>query len=248
MKLVILTSDKYHPALRICLHQLHKHWPEHPPATVAGFRRPDFALPVGVSFVSIGAAKEYPARKWSDALIEVLQFLQYDDQILLLLEDYWLARRVHNDTILLCAEYMQLRPDALRLDLTTDRLNSSPPPFDIGPYHWLDLVQSRGDSAYRFSLQAGIWNRKMLLRYLIPGETPWELELNGTHRLNGNDPIVPVLGTRQAPLRYVIGVNKGVYSLEGAWQVPPMKFTKEDLDELDRLDLIPPELFRESSG
>jgi hypothetical protein len=59
------------------------------------------------------------------------------------------------------------------------------------------------------SMMAGIWNREQLLKVLVPGETPWEVELEGTPRVRELKDEMIVLGTRQWPLRHTLALRGG---------------------------------------
>lgn len=202
--IVTLVSDKYLWALRPFAHQFNKYWSKDLEVKIVGFSLPPFSLPENFSFVSLGKMEDYPAEKWSDALIKFLTSEFLSPHFILMLEDYWLARPVDTRAIDLLGEYMSSHPEVLRVDITADRLYAGGME-DYGYCEYLDLIRSSPQSQYHMSLQAGIWNRDLMLRYLRRGENPWEFELNGTSRLSG-DPQVLVLGTRQRPVRYAIAL------------------------------------------
>lgn len=64
------------------------------------------------------------------------------------------------------------------------------------------------NSQYLVSHQSSIWNREFLISTLIPWETPWQHELNGTDRLrNRNVPLHAYCG--YPPIIYQETVNHG---------------------------------------
>ena len=77
-----------------------------------------------------------------------------------------------------------------------------------------------------------MWNKAHLLSLIEPGESPWQTEIHATQRMNAL-PNLRVLGTRQAPVRHLIAINKGELDLYGAWQFP-----KAMLSDADRTRLI----------
>jgi hypothetical protein len=86
----------------------------------------------------------------------------------------------------------------------------------------------------------GLWNRKLLLDFLIPDESPWDMELTGTNRLSKRKDEVLVLGTKSwtdnprfCPIRHTLAHRSGdprEYKLE--------ELSDADIDELNRLGYI----------
>ena len=88
---------------------------------------------------------------------------------------------------------------------------------------YLDLIRSDPASPYHMSLMCGLWNRELLLRFLIPGESPWQVELEGTPRVAKAANDVLVLGTRNMPLRHILAHRRG----------NPEELLLDDLDSAD---------------
>lgn len=192
-------------------------------------------LPPKTSFYSIGAPEDYPADRWSDALIEYLKRLTVP-VVVLMLEDYWLMRQVNTTVLNDCMEYALNNIDrVLRIDLTSDRVEGGRPTVELDSFGVTDFVMSSTVADYNISLQAAIWNREKLLQILEPGESPWQFELLGTQRLNERlmrgEPFA-VLGTRQWPVRYTGVMVRGKFDLDGAWQYPPRQFSFADVVDL----------------
>ena len=140
-----------------------------------------------------------------------------------MLEDYWITRKVDNTGIDTLADYQRNHTDILRVDLTDDRQYAGDR-FDIGAWGHYDMLETPSDSPYQVSLQAGIWNRRLLLKLIRPELSPWEVELYLSPALhervtlkNVND--MRVVGTRQRPIRYINAFKGGdsseVLNLEG---------------------------------
>jgi hypothetical protein len=181
------------------------------PVLVAGFTPPDFHLPDNFSFMSLGRFEDYPVNRWSDALIELLNRIS-DESLIIMLEDYWITRPVNVEAVRMCYDYAVQFKNVLRVDLTTDRLFSFGPryPQDIPDYGYcgyLDLVKTENID-YQMSMMTAVWRRDNLLRCLIPGETPWEVEIAGTARVNAMTDLL-VLGTREWPIRHILGYRNG---------------------------------------
>lgn len=229
MQAVVLVSDPNRWALDPFVYLSRKYW-RRQTFIVAGFAEPLRPLPPGWDFLSLGDFADYPAHRWSDALLKLLLEVSAP-RLLLMLEDYWLTRQVDAEAIGLLDEWLEDQPDVLRVDLTTDRLYSTPGPSDLGPLDRLDLIEGHPQAAYHMSLQAGLWRRELLASVIVPGETPWEVELIGTARASR----LRVVGTRQAPMQYLIGIRKGKASLDGSWQYPPRQLLRDDAMALRRM-------------
>lgn len=223
MQTIIITSDKTSWALRPQLWLLKKYWPQHPDILIGGYTPPAFDLPLGVTFYSIGKFEDYPVTRWTDGLIKSLNFVE-DDVVLFLMDDYWPFRDIDNRGMAQIANYMHLHSDVARFDVCTDRLYAQGI-TDYGRLAHLDVIKSDPRSPYHFSYQASMWQRKALLDLLVPGETPWQSEMNGDKRMND----ALVLGTRQAPLRYTIAVQQGKFTPDGGYQTPTARMNDSDL-------------------
>lgn len=232
MRVFVLTSDKYLQALKPFAWLFNKYWGEDQKVVVAGFAAPDFTLPANFAFHSIGSQTDYPVGKWSNALIALLGDY-HDDVFCLMLEDYWLSRPVNRQAVAMLADYMRQFQYVLKVDLMTDRLYAYGM-SDYGNCGYLDLIRSDPASQYHMSLMTGLWRRDQLLRFLVPDESPWDVELKGTPRVAAAASDVLVIGTRQAPVRNILAHRRGNPNellLDG--------LTQSDIEELTRLDLLP---------
>lgn len=223
----IFTADHRHDVLRAMLYLYSKYW--NWPATVYGFKPPAYALEDNISFTSLGDMADYPAEKWSDAVIKALEPIKAE-QIIILLEDYWLTRPVDVLAINALAGYMRKHQDIARGDLTTDRLYAGWLK-EVEPWGKLDIIENDPPQQYHFSTQAAIWNVELLRGFLRPNETPWQAELDGTSRMmeawKAGKP-ARVIGTRQFPVRYLIAVQGGKLTLDGGYQKPAPVMLKSD--------------------
>jgi len=204
-KVVVTVCDRYLWSLLPFAYLFNKYWGEDQNVIIAGYSKPDFGLPPNFKFYSI-ADKEYPKEKWVDGIVKFMNSFG-EEQFVLMLEDYWLCRRVDRQGIEVLSNYMSLNKDIIRLDLTADRLYAGGMK-DYGYYNRYDLVEA-SKSPYQMSLQAGIWNKNLFLEILnkLPQDkhSAWDVELEGTTILN-NFPY-RVLGTRQFLVRYANGIN-----------------------------------------
>lgn len=207
MRIFVLTSDHYIGAVRPFVYLFNKYWSDEQEVVVAGFKAPDFDLPPNFHFHSIGNMADYPVNKWSDALIKLLHDYT-DDTFVLFFEDYWLSRPVNVQAVTMLYDYMRQFRNVLKMDLYSDRLYAGGM-TDYNHCGYLDLIRSDPASQYHMSLMCGLWNRELMLRFLIPGETPWQVELSGTPRVAAAADEVMVLGTRNMPLRHILAHRRG---------------------------------------
>lgn len=202
LRVFVITCDKYLWGLKGFIYQFQKYWSSLQPVVIAGYSKPEFGLPDNFTFHSINAT-EYPKERWSTGLIEFLQSVD-DEHFVLLLEDYWLCRGVNHQAVNTLHELCKLQPKILRMDLTDDRQYSGDMrDFDHMPYYgYNDIVWTPPESPYQMSLQAAIWNRRLMLEVLKAEESAWQVEIAGTAtNLRGREDLW-VLGTRQRPVRY----------------------------------------------
>lgn len=208
LQVLVSVSDKYLWALAPFAHLFNKYWSPNTKVTVAGYSLPYFDLPANFRYHSI-AIPCYPKARWVDGFLKFLY--QYDqDYFVLMLEDYWTCRKVNVEAVERLSDYMFVRSDCLRIDLTSDRLYAGGMK-DIGYFAEFDIVEAAG-SPYQMSLQAGIWNKRLMIEVLEKLEpdkhSAWDVELEGTGIVNSNN--FHVVGTRQNPVRYINGMNNSV--------------------------------------
>lgn len=232
MRIFVLTSDVTSWALRPFLHLMGKYWPEHPPIMVAGYTCPEFLPPE--QFMSLGKFEDFPVNRWSDGLKVMLDLIE-DECFIWTMDDFWPIRPVKHKAVDILFRHALRSKDLARIDLTHDRAGAATAKV-IGQLEGLDIVGTELPSEYHLSLQAGIWRTDALKRFTVEGETGWEMELNGTHRMN--DASANVIGTLQEPLRYVIAIQKGRLALNGGYQGTDHALPDEDYQELIQLGLL----------
>lgn len=143
--------------------------------------------------------------RWSDGLIDCLNQMN-EDIFIWTLEDFWLCRSVNLAAISSLAEYMSMHPDILRMDLTADRLHSGAA-VDVDSWGHCDIISTEWGTPYNLSTQMGLWSRKHLLGLLKQELSPWDFELQDIKL-----PSLRIMGTRNAPVRYINGVGQGLPS------------------------------------
>lgn len=209
MQVIVMTSDSYLHSLKPFAYLFNKYWGyrggEIQEVIVCGFTKPPFELHENFIFHSIGKYEDYPADKWSDALIKVLDNVA-EEQFVLMLEDYWITRAVDHFAVRMLADYCKQFKNVLKICLSTDRLyinGGSNFLYGANTYNhvgYVDLIKSPPGTMYQMSLWGGLWNRDVMRKFIIPGERAQEIEMRGTNRVNELGDSFLVLGTRQAPV------------------------------------------------
>ena len=90
-----------------------------------------------------------------------------------------------------------------------------------------DVGEISKGSAYRLSLQAAVWDKKILLELLRDGESAWELEIKGTERTNELE--APFLSVREnSPIPYYCTAV-----VKGKWVKGAVQLCKKEGIEVD---------------
>jgi len=226
-----MTCDSYMNAIPGFAHQFNKYWSPEQEVIVCGFSPPQFETPDNFTYFSIGKQGDYPVGKWSDGMIKVMESFPEEKMFVLMLEDYWLRQPVRLDIVKKLYDYMVQFQYVIKMDLCADRRYAG----GVEDYGYLDdipLVKSDYTSPYHMSLMAGIWNRDLMRRILIPNESPWQVELEGTTRLSRHADNMLVLGTKADPwpVKHVL-MYRGGDSKKMIWD----GLEEEDIAELKEM-------------
>lgn len=210
LKIIVTTHNAYMWALQPFAYLFNTYWSEQQQITALVESQPSFPLPLNFKTHVIDVDGEgWPKKRWTDGLIKYLHSVK-EQYIVILLEDYWLNRQVDIAGIGTFHEYMTFHPRVVRFDLTMDRLYAGGPNWPhydpaYDRYGHYDIMNRPG-TEYQMSLQAGMFNKGLLLEILQPGWSPWEVELSGTNVINESEDYV-VLGVRQNPVSYTNGLH-----------------------------------------
>lgn len=232
-RVLCMTSDIYIDAVRPFMWLLNKYWANPPDVIVAGYTPPKFDLPSNAKFYSIGDFSDYPQDRWSDSLIEVLEFID-DEHIIIMLEDYWIVRPVDDYAVRVLYRYAKKQPDIIKVDLAADRLFAGGVKRHQLHIGYLEILESDPNSAYHMSLMTGLWNVRLMKRVLRPGWTPWDVEMDGTTVLS-QMPQLRVVGTGQWPILHTLAfrADRPGYLLDN-------ELRPSDIKEMRKLGMLAP--------
>lgn len=113
---------------------------------------------------------------WSECLIKGLEQIE-TPYVLYLQEDYFFESNVNGEFILSLVNKMSLNTDIKYIGLTDIG--------NIGPFKSYSQDNNLvivGNNKYRISTQAALWDKQILLSYLLPHENGWMFEIFGTLR------------------------------------------------------------------
>lgn len=215
MRIFVLTSDGYSHSVLGFSYLFNKYWSKDQEVIVAGYNKFPSELPANFTKHRIGRQEDYPVNKWSDGLIGLLKDFPQDDVFLLFFEDYWLTEPVHLREVTMLYDYMLQFRYVLKMDMYTDRRYAAGVQ-KYGMCGHIPLLKSDYNSQYHMSLMCGLWNREIMLQVLKPGQTPWQVELDGTPILARRKDDVLVLGTeswddnpKTCPIRHTLAHRSG---------------------------------------
>jgi len=162
--LVILSNHKYEDLWHINLHYLRKNWPEIYDRTFIVTDKKIDALIENISVISI----ESPF--FSERLHEALKKISAKF-IVLLLDDYFLTKRIQNSKIETIIKIMEVNNiDYVRLFKIPNQRKKQ---FDSNK----KLYKLNININYSINLQPSVWNKESLLKISQEFMNPWEFEV-----------------------------------------------------------------------
>ena len=187
MKIVVLTCNKYRWLVPVFLYFYKKHWPDNPYKTeiVTESEHID-----GTVFYSRDPS-------WATSVIKYIKQSE-EDKFLLILEDYLIRQAVNTKRVRI-AEKLCIK------DVGYVRLRNSP---KKGINRHTININIKGFREYpierRFAMvvQTGIYQKKFLLDILREGESAWETESEGLHRIRKLKPKWRVLWPEEHIIDY----------------------------------------------
>ena len=112
---------------------------------------------------------------WSDRMIETLKYVK-SDYVMLTCEDNFIVSPVDNDKFESAFSIIKKNRRISMLSFA-GKLRCDEKTKWIGNFGRISMKKR-----YRVVLDTAIWRKDALLRNLVPGESPWEFETNGTER------------------------------------------------------------------
>ena len=167
--IVVLSCDKYCSLWPSFFNRLSKYWTDTPAATYLVTNHLSPEIP-NVTNLAIGEDVD-----WSSNLLNALSRVD-TDYIYILLEDVYVNKvvdKAYLDDVFKCIT-----------ELSPNYVNTKALPAPRGIRFSSRIREVVKGSHYRASLCNAFWKKDMLLKLLVPGETPWEFERLGSERSN----------------------------------------------------------------
>ena len=190
LAIIVLSCDKYSDLWVPFFYCFHRYWPLCPFPVYLFANEKKFETDKGVTTVLSG-----PDRDWSSSIKACLEQIHHE-YVLVLFDDVFLREPVETTVLAPLLSWLDRnKPAYLRfrpVPRPDERINK-----EIGRYHELTL--------YRTAVLA-IWQRDVFLNILKPGESAWQLEIDGAQR---SMRYPDFYGCYRSILNYVHGVEKG---------------------------------------
>jgi hypothetical protein len=197
LEITVLTSNDYVHCLPAFGYLFNKFWDAGQAVKIVRYDVRPAKMSGNFTNFAIGNQADYT---WSSGLLKYLHY-HTDDLILLMLEDYFIDKPVAQKRIKQLWQYMKTHPEIAKIDLSDDRLKVAHSDYENG------MIKSNDSAVFQTSLQAAIWRKECLIRFLNATENAWQFEKNGTKRIikarkaGTFDGII--LGCLEPPLSYV---------------------------------------------
>ncbi|MDR3686672.1 MAG: hypothetical protein P4L93_06940 [Coriobacteriia bacterium] len=167
------STDSFEDTWAPFFHLLHDFWPG--VSAVLNTERKSYRDP-NVDMTCTQVARPGEGRiPWGECVLRALDHIP-TETFVYMQDDYFLCSAVNTDVV----------DEAVRItesdDLDCLRLMEcgGAGPYEPTPYPWLCSVSRL--ATYRISLQAGLWTKTGIRKYLRSHESPWEMEVWGSKR------------------------------------------------------------------
>jgi len=162
---VVNSCDRYEEVWPPFFALFSRYWPDCALPVVLNTESKDYSYP-SVSVRTVNSAAE----SWSGRLLSVVSRVR-TPFVLLVMDDFFLQRRVKSESIYRLLDLMTDEPGIGAIYLK--RIFGS----ELMPSEYDGLCEMRRSGRYLVNFQAGLWNREALETLVLPGATPWEIEI-----------------------------------------------------------------------
>ncbi len=170
---MLLTCDKYDDIWPVALGEFEKHWSSYNGYV---FFNTESKRYTGKTKVQLRySEKNYePTGPWAYRLLSCLKEIE-EEYVVLLLDDFILTDEVDEEELERCISHMQKNPNIACFNF---RPTSSPSVKD--GYERYELKERK--AAFRVNLQAAVWRKSFLIKFIRKHENPWQFETWGSMR------------------------------------------------------------------
>ncbi len=166
--LLVNSCDNYKDTWGPFFSLMIKNWKDCPYPIYMNMETEDFSID-GLDIHVLNHSKNM---QWSDRLIDSLKKIK-TKYVILMLDDFFINKKVSQEKIEQCMKWMEDDNEVAVFSFASSLWK------DIDDKKYEGFVLRPVDAEYRFNLQAALWNRKVLIRILRKGESPWKTEHMG---------------------------------------------------------------------
>lgn len=172
--LFVNSTDSFEDTWEPFFHLLADYWPQSRPVVLNTETKSYDSAPLPV--ISTRVARPGEGRiPWGECMLRALDHIP-TEIFAYLQDDYFLYSPVRTDIVDDAARIML----AENLDCVRLMECGGAGPYEETPYPWLKSVSRTAH--YRISLQAGLWTKTGIRKYLRAHESPWQMEVWGSKR------------------------------------------------------------------
>ena len=232
----VSTNNKHNRCLQVFVELWNKFTNNHE-LTVLGYDLPDFKLTDNCNFISMG--KQGPVEEWSTDLRNYFienapEYFIYSTEDVFFYKDL----NIEYTNYLIDIAKLNKNFGKLQLTMTVEGDITKDPCYNLAHLKTSKYEDAEFDmyqlvnSDYSVNCQPSIWNKEFLMKYLIPGHSPWGFEIQCANAARNDDKWVSILLAKQYPVFKVEGFGGG-FNLSEQW-------TNKDawINHIDNAELV----------
>lgn len=207
-QVMLLTCDKNNDLWEMFFHFFSKNWPQYRGGVFVNTESKNINIRNFPQDKIISSQIKFTKKDpWSYRLRKSLEQIDHE-YVVLLMDDFFLTDSVDHDEIEKCIEYME--NDAT---IACFNFESSNGPSISDAYDRYELKDKK--ERFRLNLQAAIWRKETLVKFIRDHENPWQFELWGSLRIRRyKDKIYHIKKDKKKVFTYFFG---GVIA-DGKWR------------------------------
>lgn len=180
MRVLVFTCDPYYELIDGFSKQFNKHWGSEQVVDVLGFSNPDFELPDNFVFHSAGRQNDFAPMAFYEPFFPIIDSFP-EDYFAMFLEDTFLIRAV-DKSLLKSAERIITKKHADSVAMFW----GGPEQFEKTTEFDNDFLEYPQDMNYRVNVQPQIITKDYFFRYMKPGVTMRDYEVNNITSARNN--------------------------------------------------------------
>lgn len=169
--ILIPSCDKFSDVWPIFFELFDKYWPQCPFKIYLGTNYLEYKNKKNISTIKIG--KDI---SWADNTRKMLSFLE-EEYVIILLDDFFLNKKIDNHKL------NKIIDLAIQHKFAYIRLEPNPPGTNFKRVEkFIRIGEISRNAPYSITTQPGLWQIKILEKFLLPGYSIWDFEMKGSER------------------------------------------------------------------